>query len=1369
MDQGKKPRTRRGSGKNKKGGHGAGKSAAAAGGGRGGAQAQPQSQGRVQAPRIVTVPITTAPKKKDFVTLEDLASSAANTNFSQEKRLASLHQLEKVLSTSTGQNKASRFFDGVAPPLLRVLWDADAVLSTAAVSTVTAWLTPLPNSSGSSDNSSSGAALTGGLSSSSAAAVAPNASTEHPGSLILGLLLPILSLRKFPDRLSALPPASSTTEASSWTSLAPHQLISVLIISRECLSTIPGLAAFKRASAVFSAALSIIEQDVPIPTSSPAVEDAGATAGQKSEVDESSGVADSSYIVVIGPVFELLLQALKVHHVPSHTALSLGDAVLRWARRSDLPGSVRPVLARAMHAVGAAWSSAGDSNASQSENNNVVQLLEEILNISSSASSASYAQVLLNLTACAVPFIVRALTLRESTGKDGKKHGSVWEKMEPLVVLLINKFTELVEESGKMEDREHLITAEEVQELCRYLNSIIAAVLKPPTTSRAGVGEQQTVVAPHPRPHLLLRPAEETKVQEDTAYLPSEPVGKENDPCSLLAAAIRFYTTALQRQDILHQPEKSSSLAKDLLSWINQLPHDIYFIKIMEDSLVQLALPPKGPLSVLRSSATSPAVVQPVALLYVQLLTRLPLLFHSILDEIKTTFYSSSNSSGMAVASKLAFDVNVLLAAIKAGVSKESQERIWPTMAELLCNFSNFQKEQREMTARLNDLVPKLVQIAQLALASSPQETAEEGKTSEKWCRALELAGQLLESTPKLAAQMLHWQLQCISKVSVQHKNGAEAVICALQGAKKRLRHPNEASVRSSAFCILEAVLQKYSSSSERNYVGKTILNESQVVELCEAALVAAAEDTEEKVAQQAKRVVLACSVPIAFLLLSGQCTSLTSNFSRFQPLEETWNVVIDPRQRGFTSSQLSQVLDFIAGSAAPASNVLVGGGQAAQKGIESPPDEWLVHLVQEMEVLKYVGEGEEVHESMQLADERSSSNSSSPAATAAASLWWLVLQTAAKQCVESKLTTHWGGAAQTLGMLERAVQKISSSRGKSGTQQNLDFDFASKSSQTTSHISQVLTPGVRLAGVCLLHFLFALEQELGAAISGSVVRCPPNKTAALYFSGNRNVCEEWLARLRPAAAIAATDLKLYHLAIYHGLRRLDSLKKQGDELQVKISEEESTQEEGGETLAVVGGKEEKKLGLLRRPQQATSSTVLSLSSLSLEQNTKRKSSTIGELTLQEKLAALVKNAVEAASLLSSALCALHESDAIAGVHSFCTQLVSSLNSPFEAPFSSSSSSLFDWLQAAELGARGNYEAAIELLLNNNNNSQQGGDQSSPAAMVVGAEAYAALHDWDGLQEWLSKVCSLYLLVLFLMYSLLVYSFQYSYFSLYYY
>ncbi|KAL4548122.1 hypothetical protein Ndes2526B_g07322 [Nannochloris sp. 'desiccata'] len=1246
-----------------------------AGGGRGDAQAQ--SQGRVQArsaSKIVTVPITTAPKKKNFATLEDLASSAANTSFPLEQRLASLQQLGKILSTAAGQIKASRFFDGVAPPLLQVLWDSELVLSTTAVSTVTAWLTPPPD--GSPSNSGGGAIVARGpsSSSSSSSAAATSGTTEHPGSLILGLLLPILSSGKYPDRLPATPTASSIPETSSWTSLTPHQLASVLIISRECLAKISGLAAFKLASALFSVARSLVE-NCPSPS---LVADTGAV--KRTEVN-SNEATDSSPMVFIGPAFELLVQAMKVHHVPSHIALSIGDAILEWARRSDLPGSVRPVLARGMYAVGVAWSSAriGDSSGQQFEHNNVLQLLEEILSTSSSS-----AQVLLNLTACAVPFIVRALSLREITGKQGEKDGSGWNKMEPMVVRLVNKFAELVEESGKMEDRQDLLlTAEEVRELCRYLHTIISAALKPPTSSIAGVGEQQQQQTVASRPNILARPVEENEMQEETASVSSEPCTKENDPYSLLAAAIRLYTSALQRPDFLHHPERSSSLAKDLLSWINQLPHNMSSFKNMEDSLVQLSLPPEGPLSLLRSSAT-PAVVQPVALLYVQLLTRLPALLHAVLDELKATFYCYSSSSDMAVASKLAFDVNVLLAAIKAGVSKESQE-IWATMAELLLHYSSLQKKQQAATPALNALVPKLVQIAQLALASSPEETTEEGKereeSLEKWCRAVELAGQLLESTPKIATQMLHWQLQCIPKVSALHKNGAEAV--------------------------------KYT-SSERAYAGKTILDAEQVVELCEAALVAAAEDTEEKVAQQAKQVVLACSVPIAFSLLGGHGTSLASNLSLLQPTQEIWDVVNEPRQRGFSPSQLSQVLDFIAGSAAPASNVLVGGGQAAQKGTESPPYEWLVHLVQEMEALKYGEDGEKVIESIQLDDK--SSNSSSPAAATAASLWWLVLQTAAKQCVESKLTTHWGGAAQSLGMLERAVQKLSStsssSQGKSGAQRGVDFDLASKN-----------------------------KQELGAAISGSVVRCPPNKAAALYFSGNRKVCEEWLARLRPAASIAAIDLKLYHLAVYHGLRHLERLKKQGDELNAKISEEkkENDQEEGKKILegvVEVARKEEKKLGLLQRPKQSSISTIISRSSplkTSLEENTKRKSITTDvESTVQGKIAALRKSADEAASLLSSALSALRESDAIAGVHSLCTQIVASLSSPTTT---SSSSAAFDWLQAAELSARGNCEAAIELLMTNT--TKHGQDHYSTAAMVVGAEAYAALHDWDGLQLWL--------------------------------
>ena len=143
MDQGekqKKPRTRRGSKAGKQRREAERKRNTASTTGNAG-QSQGPSGSR-PAVKIITVPITSGPKKAPSQgKLEDLAFLAAKTSLPLEQRIAPLHQLEKILSTSSGQKRASRFFDGIAPPLLQLLCDSDSVISAAAVAALTAWLT----------------------------------------------------------------------------------------------------------------------------------------------------------------------------------------------------------------------------------------------------------------------------------------------------------------------------------------------------------------------------------------------------------------------------------------------------------------------------------------------------------------------------------------------------------------------------------------------------------------------------------------------------------------------------------------------------------------------------------------------------------------------------------------------------------------------------------------------------------------------------------------------------------------------------------------------------------------------------------------------------------------------------------------------------------------------------------------------------------------------------------------------------------------------------------------------------------------------------------------------------------------------------
>lgn len=369
---------------------------------------------------------------------------------------------------------------------------------------------------------------------------------------------------------------------------------------------------------------------------------------------------------------------------------------------------------------------------------------------------------------------------------------------------------------------------------------------------------------------------------------------------------------------------------------------------------------------------------------------------------------------------------------------------------------------------------------------------------------------------------------------------------------------------------------------------------------------------------------------------------------------------------------------------------------------------------------------------------------------TALAGSWWVALQTAAKQCVEAKLTTHWGNAAKTLGNLERAVQKFAAYSGKP---------------------SSALTPGAKLTGAYLLNFLFALEQEIEAAICGSTLRCQPNKPAALYFTGNKAVCQEWLARLRPVATTAAEVLGLHHLAAYHGLRRLEDLERRSKSRSSapQLGSIDST-DTNGSTSAAKGSNvalelpKSKGLLLLKRvtagamgpgsSDQGPSPGAALLDNAQLRRQPSMEG-TSGDVTAAAGSGAsqggglgglsaglgggrssemvqkqLAQSAIIAAGALSSALRAVHEEDGIAGAAALCRRAF-----PHEQ---------WEWLTAAELCGGGKYEDALKVLdrISEGRGPEGGagagsGGQAISIAVGLRAEAYAAVQDWDSLQRWI--------------------------------
>lgn len=120
----------------------------------------------------------------------------------------------------------------------------------------------------------------------------------------------------------------------------------------------------------------------------------------------------------------------------------------------------------------------------------------------------------------------------------------------------------------------------------------------------------------------------------------------------------------------------------------------------------------------------------------------------------------------------------------------------------------------------------------------------------------------------------------------------------------------------------------------------------------------------------------------------------------------------------------------------------------------------------------------------------------------------WLV-QEAARQCVSSKLRTHFGGPTQTFAAVEQLL-KTAVGQLLAGREEGNERGHW------------------RLAPIhFLLEFVDALERQVWGATHGSGILPPVTNEVATFFAGNKKVVDEWFARLRGLLMQATSSLQV--------------------------------------------------------------------------------------------------------------------------------------------------------------------------------------------------------------------------------------------------
>ena len=132
---------------------------------------------------------------------------------------------------------------------------------------------------------------------------------------------------------------------------------------------------------------------------------------------------------------------------------------------------------------------------------------------------------------------------------------------------------------------------------------------------------------------------------------------------------------------------------------------------------------------------------------------------------------------------------------------------------------------------------------------------------------------------------------------------------------------------------------------------------------------------------------------------------------------------------------------------------------------------------------------------------------------------WWSVME-AARNLVNSRLRSPFGGPAQTFEGLDRMLSSA------------LPTDKAAGGLDASS------LERLRL----ILHSLEQLERQIHNACDGSLALPPPAKTARLFFLNNRRVCFDWFARIRPRLLAAALATRQPASAVRHAQLRLVDL-----------------------------------------------------------------------------------------------------------------------------------------------------------------------------------------------------------------------------------
>ena len=388
------------------------------------------------------------------------------------------------------------------------------------------------------------------------------------------------------------------------------------------------------------------------------------------------------------------------------------------------------------------------------------------------------------------------------------------------------------------------------------------------------------------------------------------------------------------------------------------------------------------------------------------------------------------------------------------------------------------------------------------------------------------------------------------------------------------------------------------------------------------------------------------------------------------------------------------------------------------------------------------------------------------------AAMWWAVQETA-RQCVSARLRTHYGNASETLSFIEQSLREVRHTKTPTVA--------GAKNVPRKNALSMTGT-------WLLLEFVQALERQMYNAYEGTLSLPPPGKSAASFFRLNKQICVDWLRRIKEASLGAAKSCGNVAVGANISLsrvqgafktleRRVEKAARQRAEAPARHLELKNALSEANARLS----KAHKRHGLvaarLERARQLVSERMNTNKSNQeidkarekvdeLREEVKDAKEEVSELyreksEAQEKLkhferksagedtdsekdaVAFVFRAIsDAVSLLVS----FGELDLLIGLADWCEPrlrsagldvcLPTSHDTTSDDAISKKAEGLLDWIRAAALEADGRHEQAAERYRQLLKTPAKIGSASVRAVAKRLTHAYASVCDWDGLDDW---------------------------------